>query len=122
MNAAASGIMKRTVLCLMLGGWALALAQAPPAEENPGSSVVEGQTQPCVPAGESAADAGESGIAGPEAPPCPEPENGTAVDAPGSDPAAAVEEDQAVQASADEVFTPGDEISEDFPVPLPADI
>lgn len=33
-----------------------------------------------------------------------------------------VEEDPAVRASADDVFEPGEEISEDFPVPLPSDI
>jgi len=34
----------------------------------------------------------------------------------------AVEEDAAVQASAEEEFTPDQEISEDYPVPLPSDI
>ena len=114
--------MRLAVLCLLLGGWTVVLAQAPPAEEIPGGSVTEGQTQPCVPAGEATAAGGEAGPAGQEAQPCPEPEDAAAADAVGSDPADAVEEDQAVQASADEVFTPGDEISEDFPVPLPADI
>ena len=33
-----------------------------------------------------------------------------------------VEEDPSVRATADEVFQPGEEISEDFPVPLPSDI
>ena len=33
-----------------------------------------------------------------------------------------VEEDPAIEASADEEFTPGDEISEDYPIPLPSDI
>jgi hypothetical protein len=33
-----------------------------------------------------------------------------------------VEEDASVEAKADEEFTPGDEISEDYPVPLPSDI
>jgi hypothetical protein len=34
----------------------------------------------------------------------------------------AATEDPAVEARADEVFRPGDEISEDYPVPLPSDI
>ena len=33
-----------------------------------------------------------------------------------------VEEDSDVEARADEVFTPDEEISEDYPVPLPSDI
>jgi hypothetical protein len=33
-----------------------------------------------------------------------------------------VEEDPGVEASANEEFTPDDEISEDYPVPLPSDI
>ena len=37
-------------------------------------------------------------------------------------PEAVVEEDPAIEASADEEFTPGDEISEDYPIPLPSDI
>jgi hypothetical protein len=33
-----------------------------------------------------------------------------------------VEENPGVEARADEVFTPDEEISEDYPVPLPSDI
>jgi hypothetical protein len=39
-----------------------------------------------------------------------------------SDPADLVEEDPGLEAKADEEFTPEDEISEDYPVPLPSDI
>jgi hypothetical protein len=39
-----------------------------------------------------------------------------------SDPADLVEEDPALEAKADDEFTPEDEISEDYPVPLPSDI
>jgi hypothetical protein len=37
-------------------------------------------------------------------------------------PAATVEEDSAIEASAQEEFNPDEEISEDYPVPLPSDI
>jgi len=39
-----------------------------------------------------------------------------------SDPAAGVEEDATVAASAQDEFNPDEEISEDYPVPLPSDI
>jgi hypothetical protein len=38
------------------------------------------------------------------------------------DPGALIEEDPAIAASAEEEFDPDEEISEDYPVPLPSDI
>ena len=38
------------------------------------------------------------------------------------DPGALIEEDAAIAASAEEEFDPDEEISEDYPVPLPSDI
>ena len=100
-------ILRILVLSALVGGWAQATAQSPPDS---------GQVEPCDPATE----------------PCEErvPALET-VEAPSTDPSsetaeagmeAAVEEDPAIEASADEEFTPGDEISEDFPIPLPSDI
>jgi hypothetical protein len=40
----------------------------------------------------------------------------------GTDTGADEEEEPAVEASAEDVFKPGDEISEDYPVPLPSDM
>jgi hypothetical protein len=87
--------------------WATAFAQAPPIEE---------EAPPCDPATESCDDSltdSEAAAADQAGMPDPDLEGG---------PQAAVEEDPAIEASADEVFTPGDEISEDYPIPLPSDI
>jgi hypothetical protein len=95
--------MRMLLILLSLGYWAVATAQVPPGDD-PG-------TLPAKPTTESA----ESVV--PE-----EAEAATPVDdAPGS-PADAVEEDSAIKASAQEEFDPDEEISEDYPVPLPSDI
>ena len=99
---------------------AAAFAQTPSeeaAEPGPGA----GQAQPCV----SGADSGllEDGTLpdGTTPVPCEEPESAEAQAAAEELPEA-LEEDPFIEATADEVFEPDDEISEDYPVPLPSDI
>ena len=87
-----TGIMKRIAAVLLLAAWTAAFAQDPAAEEE-----AEVPAAPCV-----AADGAEAGEEGQETEDC--------------------EEEEIVEATVDEVFTPGQEISEDYPVPLPADI
>ena len=85
-----------------------AFAQSPPG----GEADADEAAAPCVPAGEvREAEAGADGV---PAEPC--------VEADAADVSEALEEDPYIEATADEVFEPGDEISEDYPVPLPADI
>jgi hypothetical protein len=130
---------RKTLTLLLLGIWAVASAQAPPGEEQTPAAAVDGQALPCVPAtdtppapaGKSDPLEGQPQGTGPTAAPCEEqaaeaePAAEPAAEAPDetvAGPEATVEEDPGVEASADDVFTPGDEISEDYPVPLPADI
>lgn len=99
--------LRHFLLLALVGGWTLAFAQAPPDGE---------QAEPCDPATEACGEqapvpeAGETPLA---EPPSETVETGLE---------AVVEEDPAIEASADEEFTPGDEISEDYPIPLPSDI
>lgn len=85
-------IVRNALLLSLLVTWAVAVAQAPPDSE---------------PAAVAAAD-----------------EQALEEDPGESPPDAELEEEEApdVEASADEVFKPGDEISEDYPVPLPSDM
>jgi hypothetical protein len=85
-------IVRSALMLLLLAIWAVAIAQAQPVEEPPAAAAADEQVLEELP-GESAA--------------------GTEADK---------EEESAVQASPEDVFRPGDEISEDYPVPLPADI
>jgi hypothetical protein len=120
--------------------WAVAIAQAPPGEEPAPAADADGTALPCVPATAAPqAPADKSGPledqpagAAPAAVPCEEPAAGaepgeepvsaSAPGEPATGPEAGVGEDPDVEASAEDVFEPGDEISEDYPVPLPADI
>ena len=88
-----------------------------------------GPAENCVRAGDSpqatdgdAGPSGESEADGLQGVPCEEPAPSLASDVSEAGPAAAVEENPAIEASAGEVFKPGDEIPEDYPVPLPSDI
>ena len=100
-------ILRYCLLSALLGGLTPAIAQTPPDAV---------QAEPCDPAAEPCAE--------------PSPAAGTDETPDAAQPAetaeagleAVVEEDPAIEASADEVFTPGDEISEDYPIPLPSDI
>ncbi len=114
--------MKRMAMCLIWVSWSVAFAQAPPGEEGTDGADVGGQLQPCVFADESGLLEREQEDAGAIPEPC---EAEEPVATPGSEQQTAesvAEEDSLIEASADEVFEPGDEISEDYPVPLPADI
>jgi hypothetical protein len=104
MSAATRGILRRLLLPALLGSWALAVAQVPPGPDSPAGTDAGGAAR------------------GQEAEPCEEPDGVAGSDPVAAGPEAVVEEDPAVEASADEVFTPGDEISEDYPIPLPSDI
>ncbi len=100
--------MKAWAFIAMLLIGASAFAQSPPAGEADA-----GETAAlCVPAGEvREADAEADGA---PAELC--------VEADAADASEALQEDPYIEATADEVFEPGDEISEDYPVPLPSDI
>jgi len=81
----------------LLGFSSMAMAQTPPVEGNSGAA--------------AAAD------------PAAAPDEAEAtIDQAAQDLSDLVEEDSDVEARADEVFTPDEEISEDYPVPLPSDI
>lgn len=124
--------MKRAVLTVLLGVWAAVDAQAPPGElpavgDAPPEESVDATAAPeealdtAAMAEEPAADEPVEEMDASEEPLA----DGLPADAPGefvAGPEAAVEENPAVQASAGEEFTPDDEISEDYPVPLPSDI
>jgi hypothetical protein len=182
--------MKRIVMCLLLGSWAVAIAQAPPGEERAAGADEGEQVPPCVsvtdalqaPAGVSGPlesqpkDAGQASVPceeqDPEATPGeeqdPEAMPGEEQDAeampgeeqdaeatpgeeqdaeampgeeqdpettPGEEqdsaevpgeifagPETIEEDDSDIEATAEGEFKPGDEISEDYPVPLPSDI
>jgi hypothetical protein len=105
--------MKRIVMCLLLGIWTVAIAQAPPGEEQAAGADAEEQVQPCVAASDAPqAPAGESGPL----------EGQPIIDGQASVPCEELEPDPEFEATADEEFDPDDEISEDYPVPLPSDI
>ena len=89
--------MKRMLLIMLLCAWAAALAQTPPDE----TAAAEPE-----PAGEQPAETGEQ--------PAETGDPGTEEEL--------TEAEKAARAMADEDFKPGDEISEDYPVPLPSDI
>jgi hypothetical protein len=136
-----SRIMRRIFVLLLpgllMGVWALAIAQAPPGEEPSDGADTGEPARPCVSAGEAILPKGVHGPPEPGAMPCEEQEPEAAPgeeqdsgDLPGeivagpeeTGPEVKEEEDSAFEASADEEFTPVDEIPEDYPVPLPADI
>ena len=77
---------------------------------------------PCIPADGPGAAEGEQREIAPGAPPCEEVDPGELPEELAADPEMFGEDEPVVEATADEVFTPDDEISEDYPVPLPADI
>lgn len=88
--------MKRLITILLLASWALAMAQSPPQEEV--APADQEASRPCV--SEEEAELLEDG----------------------QDFEICDEQAEAVEAKVEEEFTPGDEISEDYPIPLPADI
>lgn len=88
--------MKRLAIYLLIGCWGLALAQAPPDE------TVDADEAPAT----------DIEVLEEEEPAAIESETDPERD----------ETDPDFEASVEDVFKPGDEISEDFPIPLPADI
>jgi hypothetical protein len=136
--------MKLLLTLMLLGQWAVAIAQAPPGDDpEPGAATPPAEAPPDLPAEEDATAGDESADAGTvEVDPADEaaevvsadaeatvgePEDAAAEDAAAADdaldgPGALVEEDPAVEATAQEEFDPDEEISEDYPVPLPSDI
>ena len=98
---------------LSLALWAFCTAAYPQAASDPDSAA---ETAPTDPAAE------EADIPETDTPPADAAMDGATETAPGEGPGALVEEDSAIAASAEEEFDPDEEISEDYPVPLPSDI
>jgi hypothetical protein len=90
--------MKKLMTILLLGTWALALAQAPTSDEVATDTEEPDTVQPCVT------------------------EEEAVLLEDGQDYEICDEMAEAVEAKVEEEFKPGDEISEDYPIPLPADI
>lgn len=99
--------MRMLLILLSLGYWVVAAAQVTPGDD-PATEAID-------PAAESAASNVPEEVV--DAAPVDD-----AADQAAGGPAAAVEEDSAIKASAQEEFDPDEEISEDYPVPLPSDI
>ena len=104
--------MKRLLVMILLAGSVAANAQMTPADPD-----VPAETEPCVPIGEGVPDDLQPADDGVLPKPCEDP--GAAIAA---DDALEESEELPTEASVEEEFKPGDEISEDYPVPLPADI
>ncbi len=124
--------MKRIVVCMLLVGWAVAIAQAPPDEKQAAGADAGEQDPPCVPIAKTDSPDGEQEEAVADSVPCEErdpeatpDEEQPSAETPGeiaAGPEPGGEHESDVEASAEEEFNPGDEISEDYPVPLPSDI
>ncbi len=107
--------MTRSIwIFMMLGCSAGTLAQAPTGEEPASAVETPDAPSPCVMAGESLPQDLERDGETPDAVPCEE------------QPPEAIPEDELKttgdDVTAQEEFETGEEISEDFPVPLPSDI
>ena len=105
--------MKQIFVFLLLGGWAVAIAQAPPGEERADGADAGDPALPCVSSGQAILPSGVHGPPEPGAVPCEEQEPEIAPDE---------ERSTGAEVTAEEVFTPDEEIHEDYPVPLPADM
>jgi hypothetical protein len=128
-----NSIMKPIWIFLLLGSSAAALAQTPTGEESTAGVDAGDAATPCVTAGENLPQDGENlpqdgeqGDGAPDAVPCEE-------QAPQADPAEAADdtfadaEENELEITGDDVTAQeevetGEEIPEDYPVPLPADI
>lgn len=137
--------MKHFMFLLLLGVWALAAAQTPPAEDSDAAGEVLDTAVTCVTDAEAdplaeGQEEGDQEEGEGSSEPCVEPSPETypeeepfISEASGDTEEDAValdeeleseidENDLPTEASVEEEFQPGDEISEDFPVPLPSDI
>ncbi|MDX1379589.1 MAG: hypothetical protein R3233_00645 [Xanthomonadales bacterium] len=113
--------MYRLIFILaLLGHLAVAGAQAPPVDDPDPADADPSLEAPPEPAPEDAARPADDPSQADSAD--PEPADPMLTDDTLAGPAAAVEEDSAIQATAEEEFNPDEEISEDYPVPLPSDI
>lgn len=100
----------------------MAAAQAPPGGEPAAGDDLGAEARPCVAAGVNGSSGEEQEDGGPDAIPCeePDPQSESVEILAGTE--ATGEEEPEVEVSAEEVFEASDEISEDYPVPLPSDI
>jgi hypothetical protein len=124
--------MKSILLILLLLTASLVIAQTPPGTGTAPGVATDEPAEPCVPAGETvdAVNGQQEALPNtvicdeelPESEPIDEPLAADPVDDidPGLETLA--EDEEIVEATADEVFRPGDEIHEDYPIPLPSDI
>lgn len=114
--------MNRLMTILLAGVWAMAAAQAPPGGEQAAGADPGADARPCVAASDNGSPDGEQEDGGPDSIPCeeldPQSESGEIL----AGPEDTGEEEPEVEVSAEEVFEASDEISEDYPVPLPSDI
>jgi hypothetical protein len=139
MSRIVKSTVTRTLALCLPALWTLAFAQAALGQDQAPAAETSGQAAPCIPAAGAQASAAESGPLekpatgdGEVSAPCEDsspgkPSGGETAPAESpdrSDPGAEPSEEETADAegSADEVFKPGDEISEDYPVPLPSDI
>lgn len=124
--------MKRILIFLLLVNTSVAFAQSSPeTEATPEAEIVE-PAKPCVAVDEIVPTEDGQAELPADSTICPEPDPEAAPvedslatgQADEVDPAleALAAEDEMVEATADEVFRPGEEILEDYPVPLPSDI
>lgn len=139
MSRIVKSTVTRTLALCLPALWTLAFGQVALSQDQDPAAEISEQATPCIPAGGAQASAAESGQlenpttgAGEVLEPCEDSSPGTTSGgeaAPAeppdpSDPGAEPNEEETAdtEGSADEVFKPGDEISEDYPVPLPSDI
>ena len=139
MSRIVKSTVTRTLALCLPALWVLAFAQAALSQDQAPAAETSEQAAPCIPVAGAQASAAESGQlenpatgAGEAPEPCEDSSPGTtsageadpAKPPDRSDPGAEPNEEETADAegSADEVFKPGDEISEDYPVPLPSDI
>jgi len=106
-------LLPQLLLALLLGTWAVAIAQTPSGEERVDGADAGEPALPCVSSGTAILPSGVHGPPEPGAVPCEEQEPEVTPDE---------EQNTGAEVTADEVFMPGDEIHEDYPVPLPADM
>jgi hypothetical protein len=95
----------------------IAAAMAAGAQTPPIDPELPSEAEPCIPVGEIDPNSMEPADDGTLLQPCEDPAAEIGMDDMPDD-----AEEPATEASVEEEFKPGDEISEDYPVPLPADI
>lgn len=104
-------VLLRILPALLLGAWAVAIAQSPTGEEGADRADTGEPAVPCVSAGNAILPAGIHGPPEPGAVPCEDQE-----------PVPDEDQQTGEDVTADEVFEASDEILEDYPIPLPSDM